>query len=750
MARPLVCRFYDDAKTGAQQRTARGNAPKRLSSYDSGALYSVAKPGRRGPTLGFTLPRNAVVQALALLVFFALVIVPALEVPGARSSLGRILPAARASRSGAPLRFSVPADQVKPGVSLVAVCMGRPETLKQTAKSWLNVKDVKEIILVDWSSPVPLEPIVRSIPGGERVRVIRVDGEETWVLSRAYNLAVRAASYANVIRTDCDYAVGENFVEAHVKLLDNENHAKAAQVDAKHHGFYYSGNYAIARTENEVHLNGAVFIRRADFLAVGGYDERIQTYGWDDEDLYSRLGDYGLHKRNVSYDHVSHVKHGNGGRAQAGVKFVGVEIDLNQLLVSKLPKWNARMPASVYRTSTAQPATSNSLTISANWTPKSLKTLSPPEEYTKAWDLAIGRRLHDSYSVPWDIIAALTVEHKELLLRRLMGRTENRERAARLALDAAGKANEMVDINKIAVPRIFLCHCMHGLGNRLRALASCMSFAKETARELVIVWEKDSHIEASFDDLYKSPMVVVNKMPVQWPFEGIEKWDAAWSSFKFFNYMEMEKRGAVKGQKIANYPFKHMYYKGAYIIEPVNSELTNWDKDNANLRTLEPVKIVTDYLATLGARGLGGDNIIGMHIRNRTLARDIKNVNFVSEYGDSATATMNMWRQKSGVQSFIGEMQRLIKEKPSVKFFIATDTVEVMGQLIDAFGKDRILSVERTCDERNGACVRFALVDMYALSKCKALYGSNWSSFTEAAERLGGLKAKLAGVDFAK
>lgn len=39
-----------------------------------------------------------------------------------------------------------------------------------------------------------------------------------------------------------------------------------------------------------MHLNGAVFLRHADFWAVGGYDERIQTHGWnDDEDLYNLL-----------------------------------------------------------------------------------------------------------------------------------------------------------------------------------------------------------------------------------------------------------------------------------------------------------------------------------------------------------------------------------------------------------------------------------------------------------------------------
>jgi len=410
------------------------------------------------------------------------------------------------------------------------------------------------------------------------------------------------------------------------------------------------------------------------------------------------------------------------------------------------------MRPSVYEKASIETAdkTENSVRINARSRPKSLRELSTDAVYEEAWSTALGRRLHDSYMVPWDIISALPNVDKERLLRRLMARLENRERQARAKLDAEGKWDVMVDETKIALPRLHLCHCMHGLGNRLRALASCMSFAKETNRELVVVWELDAHIEAKYSDLFTTPLVVLDKLNPKWPFTDIEKWDAAWKNFKFYNYMEMEKEGAVKGEKIYDLPDKHIYYKGAYIMETPNGE-SSWDKDNAQLRTLKPVAAVEEKLKVLEGKGLvANSNVIGLHIRNRTLAKDIKNVNFVQEYGDDATNTMEKWREASSVHSFIGEMRRIIAAKPDVKFFVATDTFEVLHQLVKTFGEDRILSVNRNCDARDGECVRYALVDMMGLSKCKELYGSNWSSFTEGAERMGGLKAKLAGVDFAK
>jgi len=299
-------------------------------------------------------------------------------------------------------------------------------------------------------------------------------------------------------------------------------------------------------------------------------------------------------------------------------------------------------------------------------------------------------------------------------------------------------------------PRIHFCHVMHGLGNRLRALGSCMSFAKNTHRELLVIWERDSHIQAKYTDLFASPLAVMDSFNPTWPFTGREKYDASWSHFKFFNYMEMEGGGAKKGEWIVDEPSKHFYYKGAYIMEAPD-ELTSWDADNANLRSLEPVPAIAKRLNELEtAHGLSvKSQLIGVHIRNRTLDKDIKNVDFVKEYGDSATATMEMWRRKSNYRTFLGEMQRIIAEEdPTAKFYVATDTYDVVAELEKAL-PGRVVSVPRTCDDRDGECVRMALLDMYCLSRTRSLLGSNWSSFTEAAERLGGIKAKLAGQDFA-
>lgn len=757
-----VCKFYGGRAAGKKKPRygALGGAGALLGGSGAlaerrfaargavaGAERGLAKAfraatGRGSRTLRLALRKLSVLHLLILPALVLLLV----EMPGSErytgyltadrggAALDRALGARAAGNAGsAPVvedlvssKVLTREDAVKPGISIVACCMNRHETLKKVLNDWKQVDNVDEIIVVDWSSAPPLKDVV-DFEGDARVRVIRVEGEAQWVLSRAYNLGMSASTRENIIRTDCDYSLGKDFVRSHsLEPAASRNMAESSAGVAGAH--FYAGNYKQARNENEVHLNGAVYIRRRDFFAIGGYDERIQTYGWDDEDLYTRLNKSGLAKHNISYDHVTHVPHGDVARAQKDVKFVQVEIDLNSLLLEKLPSWNYSNVAvnTHWAAKDGVQATPKYAVVHAAKRVPSLKDLTPKEKVTEAWNLALGRRLSNDYQVPWDIMETMDVSSKRNLLTRLNTLASSR--------------------SPEQPPRILFAHCMHGLGNRLRALGSAMSFAKNSGRILVVIWETDSHISAKFSDLFDSDLVVMDSFKPTWPFKEYDRYDKSWLSFEFFNYMEMEGQGAQKGQWIVDKPNMHFYYKGAYIME-ADQKLTSWDMDNAMLRTLQPVEEVARSVAEHEKAGL--QNMVGVHIRDRTLERDIKNVNFASEYGEEASKTMEYWRQKSSHLTFMEEMRHQLKSDPTLSFYVATDTVEVLEKLKREF-PGKIRTTPRDCDGRDGRCVRYALVDILCLAKTRSLLGSNWSSFTEAAERIGGKKALLAGEHFAK
>eukprot|EP00178_Gracilaria_changii_P024419 TRINITY_DN735_c0_g2_i1.p1 TRINITY_DN735_c0_g2~~TRINITY_DN735_c0_g2_i1.p1 ORF type:complete len:757 (-),score=99.13 TRINITY_DN735_c0_g2_i1:195-2465(-) len=613
------------------------------------------------------------------------------------------------------------------GVSIVAACMNRQETLEKVLSTWLDVTGVDEIVVVDWGSDPPLRSIVKP-ERDRRLHLYRVNQEPSWVLSRAYNLALNKSTKKHVIRTDCDYSLHPNILAAH-NLSKTET------------GFY-SGNWELARNENEVHLNGAMLMKRDMFWNVGGYDERIQTYGWDDEDLYTRLQASKMEKLNVSYDHVTHVSHGDGKRAQRGVKFAQVQIDLNQLLLEKLPQWSSSFlnmnDSSQYEVVSED--STGYYELQATHVPRALRNLVDKDVYEEAWAMALGRRLADDYQVPWDVLESMDCDNKEKMLRKLMTLQDDLERER---MESESNVNE----TKQELPskaRLLLVHCMHGLGNRLRAVGSALAYAKNARRVPVIIWESDAHIAAEFDALFNtSDLVLLNRFIPKWPFKDLHQYDKSWNDFKFYNYMEMEE-GSTKGELIKNEPSKHLYYKGAYIMEA--PEYSWWEADNEQLRNLQPIAMVQDQLTKLESQGLA--NAIGVHIRNRTLEKDIKNVDFNQEYGTEAASTMEHWRSMSSYNTFMTEMQRILDEEDKdVKFYVATDTFEILALMSEKF-PGKILRTERECDDRDSECVKYAVIDMYALSKTKRLLGSNWSSYTEMAERLGGLKASLAGQDF--
>lgn len=222
------------------------------------------------------------------------------------------------------------------GVSIIAACKDRSTTLLQAVSTWLRA-DVQEIVLVDWSSsPSILSVLPQQLVQSPKLTLLTVSGQRHWVLSRAYNLAARAASYTRLLKLDCDTRLALDFFPAH-PLPRSE---------------FYSGDWRQLRSEvtDELHVNGLLYVYRDDFLATGGYDERIVTYGWDDSDISERLSRI-RRARRLNYDKVHHIAHNASLRVarQASIlppdnpHAAAVEIQRNRILLTKfnLPLWRA-------------------------------------------------------------------------------------------------------------------------------------------------------------------------------------------------------------------------------------------------------------------------------------------------------------------------------------------------------------------------------------------------------------------------
>jgi len=292
-------------------------------------------------------------------------------------------------------------------VSLIAACRDRTSFLLKALPSWrkaLSLMD--EIIVVDWSTSSDMLQVseLDVVGKDDRITVIKVVGQDDWVLSRAYNLASKFAGNQLLLKVDCDTMLEQGFLAAHPL---NES------------SVYYRTFWRLARDENERHLNGVFYMPRSLFEDVQGYDERLVTYGWDDTDLFSRLErEARAISRTFQYDRLHHIRHDDETRAanQVDVSNPMVQTQMNSLMIQRVPHWKyvAKEEMTTYLLK-AQSADMKVLEASVvRLSQSGYKQLSL-DEYLEVKRVAEERVAHDSYGIPWDVIKELVVPLAEVL-----------------------------------------------------------------------------------------------------------------------------------------------------------------------------------------------------------------------------------------------------------------------------------------------------------------------------------------------
>jgi hypothetical protein len=222
------------------------------------------------------------------------------------------------------------------GLSVVTVCMNRREHLLTTAPrvaAWLHHH---EHLIVDWSSRTPLRR--EDLPADPRLRLLRVEGERRWNPSRAYNFAFGQARGAWLMRMDADCWPTE--------ALDPGALLAAGPVWVGQGGEGRFGQFLMARETLET---------------VGGFNEAMRGWGFEDKDLRARLEiQQGWPLGALPAEAIGVIEHSDEermGQAAAGTgqalrRSLGLATMRssrlgNRLLAAHHP-WGARTPASRY------------------------------------------------------------------------------------------------------------------------------------------------------------------------------------------------------------------------------------------------------------------------------------------------------------------------------------------------------------------------------------------------------------------
>ena len=274
----------------------------------------------------------------------------------------------------------------------------------------------------------------------------------------------------------------------------------------------------------------------------------------------------------------------------------------------------------------------------------------------------------------------------------------------------------------------------HGLGNRLRAIASAAAIAGVTGRELIIVWQPDPHCECRWSDLFAPGPAVIE---ASFPAEAVQ------AGCHLFNYMDVEP-GACRDAEIpgAAPAGADLYVRSAY---PLVSAQTSWKAERQFLHGLVPVAAVMDLMVPVRQ-----PNQLAAHIR---MASGPGYEHLPYEAPDNWTPAAHealiAWRGRSHMRHFIARIDSLIAQGAAETLFLAADLPETYAAFADHYGS-RVAMLQRSLYDRSARQVQYALADTLLLGRTERFLGSSWSSMTDLARRLSRdiRLAEMSGRDF--
>lgn len=164
-----------------------------------------------------------------------------------------------------------------PLLSLCVPCMNRTEDLRVALPriaAAANASPPCEIVVLNYSSPDDMDAYMQRIgdtlplSAGNCLTYVRLDGKPYYSSPHARNLCVRAASGEYIIQLAADALPEENAIAVIRAAIE------------QHHPVWLSEYY---------HLGRFLVVRRDEFIAAGGYDERLKYYAPEDKDLSARL-----------------------------------------------------------------------------------------------------------------------------------------------------------------------------------------------------------------------------------------------------------------------------------------------------------------------------------------------------------------------------------------------------------------------------------------------------------------------------
>lgn len=193
----------------------------------------------------------------------------------------------------------------RPRISFCTTCMGRLHHLKETLPR--NIEDNRdcgdlEFVVLDYNSPDStgawIHDTYPDLIRTGRLKYFRTTEPRYFHMAHSKNVAHRLATGDIVCNVDADNFTGPGFA---AKLADIFLRGPRRLV--------VSGDWRVVKGSN-----GRVAMWRKHFLAFRGYDESMQGYGFEDQDLISRCELLGFSVQKLDKEWLNLIEHSNKER----------------------------------------------------------------------------------------------------------------------------------------------------------------------------------------------------------------------------------------------------------------------------------------------------------------------------------------------------------------------------------------------------------------------------------------------------
>ena len=259
-----------------------------------------------------------------------------------------------------------------------------------------------------------------------------------------------------------------------------------------------------------------------------------------------------------------------------------------------------------------------------------------------------------------------------------------------------------------------------GLANRMRALMSGITLARDTDRDVEIVWMRDDGLNAGYEDLFD-----IKCLPVKLMEPGYAEFALKYSLPRKKNLYLSRIYQSFRFERCffdvpANLPLYESKTKLAEAVRSHDGDLyfvSGYDfyccDPEEYRRVLKPSADIIGRLDRLKADV--GDCKVGLHIR-RT---------------DNTTSI-----EMSPLELFKEKIEREIAADDTVRFYLATDDEQVKAELMQSY-PGRIFCLPRKASRDTLEGMKDAMVELLMLAGMRQVYGSHYSSYSEAAAIIG-------------